>query len=185
MQDTALYRGLGGLALFVILRVASKRSILRQTKNKRKEVTHHATDWLLNTEPTYRDEPSYPQDWNERKLYVQKRDRYTCRICKYCRFTNAQIGANILDRSHSLRTGLHIHHKVPLSKGGSNNLSNLVSLCERCHENQHKHMLNAKRKYYMEKLRSTRSLKTKDKWKRELVSIEARIASFSPNSWEN
>ena len=30
---------------------------------------------------------------------------------------------------------LHAHHIKHLSRGGSNKISNLMALCERCHEN--------------------------------------------------
>lgn len=49
---------------------------------------------------------------------VLKRDNYTCVNCG--------------------RTGgeLHVHHIVPRNEGGTNNLDNLVTLCERCHSVQ-------------------------------------------------
>lgn len=49
---------------------------------------------------------------------VLKRDNYTC--------------------VNSGRTGgeLHVHHIVPRNEGGTNNLDNLVTLCERCHSVQ-------------------------------------------------
>jgi len=31
---------------------------------------------------------------------------------------------------------LHVHHVVPRSEGGTNDLSNLVTLCSRCHSVQ-------------------------------------------------
>jgi hypothetical protein len=36
------------------------------------------------------------------------------------------------------RDGLHKHHIVPKSLGGSNDSSNLVKLCANCHEDRHK-----------------------------------------------
>lgn len=32
---------------------------------------------------------------------------------------------------------LHIHHRLPRSKGGSDELPNLVTLCAQCHVNEH------------------------------------------------
>lgn len=32
---------------------------------------------------------------------------------------------------------LEIHHKIPVSKGGSNEKSNLIVLCHKCHRKQH------------------------------------------------
>jgi len=34
---------------------------------------------------------------------------------------------------------LHIHHKLPVSKGGSHKRDNLKVLCEDCHQSKHKH----------------------------------------------
>jgi len=61
---------------------------------------------------------TYPPDWNERRKQVL---RYA-QACENC-------------GSH--RGPLHIHHEVPISKGGSHSLDNLCVLCERCHERQH------------------------------------------------
>ena len=59
----------------------------------------------------------YPPDWPLRSAAVAARDR----VCTNC-------GAS--------RT-LQAHHVVPLSKGGSNKLTNLKLLCERCHQRAH------------------------------------------------
>ena len=32
------------------------------------------------------------------------------------------------------------HHIVPLSRGGTNSLRNIISLCERCHARRHGHL---------------------------------------------
>ncbi|MEK7324714.1 MAG: HNH endonuclease [Chloroflexota bacterium] len=65
--------------------------------------------------------PKYPLDWSERSRAAKRRDGYRCVEC----------GRN---------TGLHAHHIVPLSKGGSNDLSNLKTLCGDCHAKNHPHM---------------------------------------------
>lgn len=64
----------------------------------------------------------YPKNWDILRKKVLKRDHFTCQICEV---------RNI---------SLQVHHKEPLSKGGSNALSNLVTLCKKCHEAQHPHM---------------------------------------------
>jgi len=61
---------------------------------------------------------SYPPDWNDRKNEVIKRDGNQCDKC----------GSWIY---------LHLHHIKPLSKGGSNKISNLKLLCEDCHSKTH------------------------------------------------
>lgn len=59
----------------------------------------------------------YPPDWAERRQAVL--DRYG--FCHHC-------GA---------ARSLHVHHRLPLSAGGDHSHSNLVCLCERCHEQAH------------------------------------------------
>lgn len=59
----------------------------------------------------------YPPDWSLRSAAVAERDR----VCTNC---------------GSSRT-LQAHHVVPLSKGGTNKLTNLKLLCERCHKRAH------------------------------------------------
>lgn len=64
----------------------------------------------------------YPSDWDKIRRQVYERDWYQCANCR--------------------RRGveLHAHHIVPLSMGGTNNLTNLKTLCKDCHEKLHPHM---------------------------------------------
>lgn len=66
--------------------------------------------------------PDYPSNWSEISRVVKQRDGYRCRYC------GSSGGI------------LHVHHITSLSKGGSNNYSNLITLCEECHAKQHPHM---------------------------------------------
>lgn len=52
------------------------------------------------------------------KAYVKARDNYTCWAC----------GAH---------KPLHVHHIVQRKDGGSDRPANLITLCEKCHENHH------------------------------------------------
>lgn len=61
---------------------------------------------------------SYPPDWDERRLLLINAKGSFCSNC----------GRS----SH-----LHVHHVKPLSKGGSNELLNLMLLCENCHSGEH------------------------------------------------
>lgn len=70
------------------------------------------------------DFPDYPPDWRYRKLLVLERDHRTCCECDW------PNGVKRMVRE------LHVHHKEPLSRGGSNALSNLVTLCDICHRKQ-------------------------------------------------
>lgn len=54
------------------------------------------------------------------KAYILTRDNYTCQCCKTKKGT------------------LHVHHIVYRSQGGSDDTSNLVTLCENCHKKLHK-----------------------------------------------
>lgn len=36
------------------------------------------------------------------------------------------------------------HHIVPLSKGGTNTLSNIIYLCQKCHDKRHNHLFRAR-----------------------------------------
>ena len=63
----------------------------------------------------------YPYNWDSIRADVLKRDGHRCGNC----------GSS---------TSLHVHHIVPLSKGGTNNPSNLRTLCEDCHKLLHPHM---------------------------------------------
>jgi len=59
----------------------------------------------------------YPLNWNRLRFKVFDRDNYICQRCgRYCK-GNADC-----------------HHIQPVSKGGSHNLDNLVTLCHYCHE---------------------------------------------------
>lgn len=61
---------------------------------------------------------SYPPDWDKRReSLINKKGEF----CSKCGST-----------SH-----LHVHHIKPLSKGGSNELTNLTLLCEACHSAEH------------------------------------------------
>jgi hypothetical protein len=69
-------------------------------------------------------ENDYPDDWNSRRKEVYKRDRYTCQNC-------GREGGPHGDAE------LHAHHVVPKASGGSDDLSNLQTLCKRCHRAVH------------------------------------------------
>lgn len=68
-----------------------------------------------------RKKTDYPENWIEIRSNILKRDNYSC--CN-CRATKRH----------------HVHHIVPLSCGGTNNETNLITLCERCHIMIHPHM---------------------------------------------
>lgn len=38
---------------------------------------------------------------------------------------------------HMLPAVKHFHHKIPISKGGKNNIDNIIALCPNCHYAKH------------------------------------------------
>lgn len=64
-------------------------------------------------------------DWRELCQRVKVRDRHTCQG-RNCGSTNKSI--------------LQVHHILPLSRGGKNTMTNLITLCDNCHSKRHKHM---------------------------------------------
>lgn len=68
--------------------------------------------------------PEYPQNWDTIRREIYQRDDYQCQNCG----TKGGPGG---------QTELHVNHVVPLSQGGLKNKSNLVTLCEQCHNAAH------------------------------------------------
>ncbi|MBD1831147.1 HNH endonuclease [Cyanobacteria bacterium FACHB-472] len=52
--------------------------------------------------------------WREIRQQALRRDNRTCQVCR---------------KEHSGQ----VHHIIPRSKGGTDDLSNLITLCGRCH----------------------------------------------------
>jgi hypothetical protein len=59
-------------------------------------------------------------DWYVIRRQVLERDHYTCQRCGMLEKKG--------DRS------LHVHHIIPVIKGGSDELDNLISVCHKCHK---------------------------------------------------
>ncbi len=83
------------------------------------------------TDQTYRTNQSndfestsieYPSNWDDLRRKVYIRDKYTCQNCS------------------ASKVVVHAHHVVPLSAGGTNRISNLITLCADCHSKIHPHM---------------------------------------------
>jgi 5-methylcytosine-specific restriction endonuclease McrA len=65
---------------------------------------------------------SYPDNWADLSRQIKQRDGNMCRKC----------GSSV---------NLEVHHIIPLSRNGSNNRSNLMTLCSKCHARQHTHLM--------------------------------------------
>ena len=94
-------------------------SKLRASKVSNRSVRAYktgATTRIRRTDP-------YTDDWYEISAAVKRRDGYKCVKCPNT-------------------TNLEVHHIVPVSKGGTNAMNNLITLCHKCHSKQprHKHM---------------------------------------------
>lgn len=66
----------------------------------------------------------YGDNWAELSDKRKRMDNFTCKKCGWI--------AGIKNRNK-----LHVHHIIPLSKGGKNVLSNLITVCQDCHEKIH------------------------------------------------
>lgn len=64
----------------------------------------------------------YPRNWDSLRRHVYTRDRHRCQSC---------------GRKGSRKVRLHAHHIIPLSRGGTNTLDNLTTLCSECHRRVH------------------------------------------------
>lgn len=118
------------------------------------------------------DDSKYPVDWKERRAYIQTRDGN----CTLCHGSRQAVG------DYSVRN--EVHHIIPISKGGTHEVENLVALCSVCHEDQHEHLLQ--RRISMYKNSKKRHSKYFPKWhwidntEKRLKSLVAHKASSSP-----
>lgn len=64
------------------------------------------------------------ESWNSIRKKVLQRDDYKCQFCGI---------TETLQREQQKR-GLHVHHKIPSSEGGSDNMENLITVCPSCHK---------------------------------------------------
>ena len=80
----------------------------------------------------HEDKSSNSQDkWWAIRQEVLKKYGYKCSKCGSCNNVN-------------------VHHKIPLSKGGTNNIKNLIPLCRDCHEKIHGFKFGNEKKAPME-----------------------------------
>ena len=70
----------------------------------------------------------YPKIWDKLRRIVYKRAKYTCQYCgeRY--------------------QGINAHHIIALSKGGKNDLNNLICICDQCHSILHPTNLRLRKK---------------------------------------
>lgn len=68
---------------------------------------------------------AYGDKWQTLSSTVREQANWFCSKC----------GQDMSQSKHLL----HSHHIIPLSKGGSNSVSNLQALCKKCHNEEHNH----------------------------------------------
>jgi len=66
--------------------------------------------------------PAYPENWTSIRQIVLERDGHRCKRCG------------------SISRLLQVDHIISLSRGGTNRLDNLQTLCLKCHSLKHPHM---------------------------------------------
>lgn len=77
----------------------------------------------------------YETDFRNAKYLVRER---SAGLCEFERISG------VLFRRCTER-GVHVHHRKPRARGGSNNLENLVLLCQPCHNWVHGYPIEANR----------------------------------------
>lgn len=97
--------------------LAIERSI-PTIQNNISQLTNSLLSLQAKATPLYDYFLTYPSDWDDRRHQVVDRDGEQCSKCGNWR-------------------NLHLHHIKPLSKGGSNKITNLILLCENCHSKEH------------------------------------------------
>ena len=76
--------------------------------------------------PQNRSQSNYPKGWKSLSEKTKKRDYWECQRC-------GSMGGPEGDST------LHAHHILPKSKGGEDQIENLITVCHECHEQIHGH----------------------------------------------
>jgi len=112
--------------------------------------------WLFQTEQQERELVGERMTyfWWKVRSECFERDNNTCQICrigpekkmvKKARYD----GKNFIEYEEEgiVFPDLHAHHIKPIKDGGNNKLENLITLCGKCHKNEHSHTRNVARKH--------------------------------------
>ena len=182
----------GALSNYFTVRNTREAEIHRRQQIKDKYDRMHT--WYAREEHvhrnTTRDEAgraAYPIDWADRKRYVKTRDG-ACYLCKGARDNDRYYFYRPRDGRHLNKSGKdfalydQVHHIVPISKGGTHEVSNLVYLCNLCHEDQHAHLLNRRISTLERKTRQTRNPALKTFWSSRLADVTKRLVSLERHS---
>lgn len=96
--------------------VSQRRSELESLK---KIADSELRQMQLKLESLYDYWPETPPDWDVRREKVADRSGYHCQKCS------------------RRNVEKHVHHKIPVSRGGSHRTDNLEYLCLKCHKKEH------------------------------------------------
>jgi 5-methylcytosine-specific restriction endonuclease McrA len=138
----------GGLFLYVAI-----KSLLSLPERRRHEAqlrelrARRQREWELVVEPKNRTREGYPPDWEIRRIEVYFREGGRCHSCRmptgFSLISEAQRWDHMDPQRPRRRRkwlgGAHVHHRRPVSAGGSHALDNLELLCESCHIGKHPH----------------------------------------------
>ncbi|NCU30871.1 HNH endonuclease [Candidatus Saccharibacteria bacterium] len=130
---------------------------------------------------------AYPADWADRKRYVKTRDG-ACYLCTGTRDNDRYYFYRPRDGRHLNKSGKdfalydQVHHIVPISKGGTHEVSNLVFLCNLCHEDQHLHLLRRRMTTLERKSKQARNPALKAFWSSRLNDIRRRLSSLEQHN---
>ena len=72
---------------------------------------------------------TYGKDWFALAKEVKQRDNFKCQ----------HSGCDVTENPKE-GVYLHVHHIIPLSRGGTTTKANLMSLCKLHHSKKHKHL---------------------------------------------
>ena len=114
----------GVIAIMIILMINHTR------KTKRNRPVQNRTK---KRQATRQDRPKERREAVERvRVQVYRRDGFKCQ-CTGCSKCQSEFWSNICGRG---KPGLNIHHIKPYSKGGTDDMDNLQTLCEECNKEQ-------------------------------------------------
>lgn len=121
------------LLFILVLWIAYRVPEDLKSQKRLKEIERKYEYWKEYIEPRNREVGGYPDDWQSRRRAVYEKANGRCASC------GAKVG--VIEQSRwknkLILREAHVHHKVPISRGGDHSLSNLELLCENCHINTH------------------------------------------------
>jgi DNA repair exonuclease SbcCD ATPase subunit len=97
----------------------SLRAEIRGLKSENEKLEKRISSLRTQIISLYDFWPETPPDWQKRKHLVQQSSGGSCQRC----------GTSHIEK--------HIHHRIPVSRGGSHKIENLEQLCVKCHSQAH------------------------------------------------